>query len=170
MLAVVLAIAALSNTILPAVTETAGAVISAADLAGPKITNVIEITEVTAIDQGTVEVWAKNVGSRPVVSPASLIVQVGPETNMPHIPYGGIGCAAPCWGYALQHGDTWERGATIDVRVYLVDALLPDTRYFAALQGIAGGQARREFRIGDQVPTRTPTPTPTITPTPTPTP
>ena len=164
MLAVVLAIAALSNTILPAVTETAGAVISAADLAGPKITNVIEITEVTAIDQGTVEVWAKNVGSQPVVSPASLIVQVGPETNMTHIIYGGIGCAAPCWGYALQHGDTWERGATIDVRVYLVDALLPDTRYFAALQGIAGGQARREFRIGDQVPTRTPTPTPTPTP------
>jgi flagellar protein FlaG len=138
----VVAIVAVVNSILPAVSRTNSSMVLSSDVVNDRIATQLEIIHATGVDTATqADVWVKNVGSSQIGPIDGTDVFFGPESNFTRIPYGGASCGAPCWEYALEGGATeWGPTATLHITVHLDYALATGTTYYVkvtAPNGIA---------------------------------
>lgn len=130
--AAIVAIVAVVNAVLPSVSRTSGALISASNVVEDRIASQIEVVHATGEDGSPdANVWVKNIGSTPVVPLERVDVFFGPDGNFQRIPIGEAGCAAPCWEYTLENAtSTWEQTSTLRISIHVEDDLVSGTTYY----------------------------------------
>ncbi|MCH8025304.1 MAG: hypothetical protein IH866_00790 [Chloroflexi bacterium] len=119
-----------ANMLIPAVSRSGSVMVAAVDLSSYRRNTLIDVVETWGeIGDTQVEVWVKNVGSSRVIAVGQSDVFFGPTSNVQGIPYGGAGCAAPCWSYALENDVEWNPTATLHITLLLSSPLAVGTSY-----------------------------------------
>ena len=131
-IAAIVAIVAVVNAVLPSVSRTSGALISASGAVEDRIASQIEIVHATGQDgDPDADVWVKNTGSSTIEPVARADVFFGPEGNFQRITYGtDSSCTAPCWYYGIENASVWEPTATLHVTVKNSANLATGTTYY----------------------------------------
>jgi flagellar protein FlaG len=131
-IAAIIAIVAVVNAVLPSVSRTSGALISASGVVEDRIASQIEIVHATGQDADPdATVWVKNIGAAPVDPLARVDVFFGPDGDFQRIAQGDPGCSAPCWEYTLENGtSTWEQTSTLRITVHASADLATGTTYY----------------------------------------
>ncbi len=130
-IAAIVAIVAVVNAVLPSVSRTSGALISASNVVEDRIASQIEIVHATGANgDPDADIWVKNTGASTVVGLNHVDVFFGPDGDFARIPQGDPGCAAPCWEYSIENAQTWEPTATLHVLVRTNSNLLSGTTYY----------------------------------------
>jgi flagellar protein FlaG len=122
----VVATLAIFNGLYPALTQSQGAISSAADQASDRMQSRIKIIQ--AGSSGTqVSVWVKNIGLTTVsnIQQSDFFLSAG--TNLlTRVTYNGT--EAPSWSYTIPQGETdWSQTVTIGVTITLSAPLSPGT-------------------------------------------
>ena len=127
-----MAIVAVVNAVMPALSRTNSSMVMTSDVINDRISSQVEIIHATGVDAATqADAWVKNVGASTVGPLDRTDVFFGPEDGFARIPYGGPSCTAPCWDYELEGGATeWEPTATVHVIIYLTDPLAAGSTYY----------------------------------------
>lgn len=106
------------NAIVPAITQSAGAIADASGKIDDRIRCQIEIIEVS--DSGDdVYVWIKNIGASRIGGINTSDLFFGPEGNFARIPYDETASSKPCWNYSIESGTEWGPTDTVKITVYL---------------------------------------------------
>jgi flagellar protein FlaG len=130
-IAAVVAIVAVVNAVLPSVSRTSGALISASGVVEDRIASQIEIVHATGEDADPdADVWVKNTGSSTIAAIDRVDVFFGPDGNFQRIPQGTAGCTAPCWEYEVENATAWEPTATLHITVHADADLSSGTTYY----------------------------------------
>ena len=127
-----MAIVAVVNAVMPALSRTNSSMVMTSDVINDRISSQVEIIHATGVDAATqADAWVKNVGASSLGPLDRTDVFFGPEDAFARIPYGGPSCTAPCWDYELEGGATeWEPTATVHVIIYLTDPLAAGSTYY----------------------------------------
>jgi flagellar protein FlaG len=142
------AIVAVLNALMPAVQRTSSSIVASADSIDGRISTQFEIIHATGVDGSpTVEAWSKNVGGIAIAPIDKLDVFFGPEDNFVRLPYGEIGCVAPCWSYSLENDSAWNPTATVKLTLTLEANLATDTTYYIKLIAPNGVSDARYFTV-----------------------
>jgi hypothetical protein len=130
--AAVVAIIAVVNSVMPALSRANGSMVMTSDAINDRISTQVEIIHATGVDAATqADTWIKNVGASQVGPIESTDVFFGPEDNFVRVPYGGPACAAPCWEYVLEGGATeWAPTTTLHIIIHLDYPLATGTNYY----------------------------------------
>ncbi|MCH8950194.1 MAG: hypothetical protein IIB87_07450 [Chloroflexi bacterium] len=125
-----LSLGVVANMLIPAVSRSGSVMVAAVDLSSYRRTTLIDVIETWGeVDDTQVEVWVKNVGSSRIIAVQQSDVFFGPAVNVQGIPYGGTGCAAPCWSYVLENDVDWNPTATLHLTLQLSSPLVFRTNY-----------------------------------------
>jgi hypothetical protein len=146
--AAVVAVTSVINAVMPAISRTANALVSSADVADDRITSQIEIIHATGtVSESEATVWAKNTGASTILPLEKLDVFFGPEDAFQRVAYGGPSCTAPCWNYTLENDTSWAPTATLRITVYLTDPLTASTTYFVKIVAPNGVEDSKFFTL-----------------------
>jgi len=142
------AILTVLNALMPAVSRTNSSIVSAADSVDSRISTQIDIIHATGVDGSpSVDAWAKNIGGI-VIEPLDHIdVFFGPSDSFVRIPYGGSGCSAPCWSYALENDTVWNPTATIHISLSATSNLSTGITYYLKVVAPNGISDARYFTV-----------------------
>lgn len=134
-IAAIVAIVAVTNAVLPSVSRTSGALVSASGVVEDRIASQIEIVHATGQDGSPdAKAWVKNIGASTVDPISRVDVFFGPSGDFQRIPQGGAGCAAPCWEYSFENTTTvWEPTSTVRITVHAAANLTSGTTYYVKI-------------------------------------
>ncbi len=134
-IAAIVAIVAVANAILPSVSRTSGALVSASGVVQDRIASQIEVVHATGQNGNPdATVWVKNIGASPVDPISRVDVFFGPSDNFQRIPQGAAGCTSPCWEYVLENGTAkWEQTSTLKIVVHNGANLTTGTTYYVKI-------------------------------------
>jgi hypothetical protein len=125
------AVIAVVNAVMPAVSRSQGALVTTSDVVNDRISTDIEIIHATGVDTATSsDAWVKNVGASRIGPLDKLDVFFGPEDAFQRIPYGGASCTAPCWEYELENDTEWGPTASLHLTIHVEDPLAAGTTYY----------------------------------------
>jgi len=147
--AAVVAIIAVVNAVMPALSRTNSSMVLSSDVVNDRISSQLEIIHATGVDTATqADAWVKNVGASQIGPIDRTDVFFGPESDFARIPYGGPSCTAPCWDYTLEGGDTeWAPTATLHIIIYLDYSLAAGTTYFVKVVAPNGINDAKFFTV-----------------------
>lgn len=130
-IAAIVAIASVIAALMPAIGRSGQALITSADVADSRLSSQIEIVHATGAD-GEFEAvaWVKNTGSTNITAVKQSDVFFGTETAFERIPWGDVGCSAPCWSFTVENDTQWNPTATIRIAVELTDPLATGNTYY----------------------------------------
>jgi flagellar protein FlaG len=130
--AAIVAIVAVVNAVLPSVSRTSGALVSASGVVEDRIASQIDIVHATGANGSPdAKVWAKNIGASTIAPMERVDVFFGPSNDFQRIPQGTAGCAAPCWEYTNENSTTdWEQTSTVRITVHASSNLATGTTYY----------------------------------------
>jgi flagellar protein FlaG len=133
--AAIVAIVAVVNAVLPSVSRTSGALISASGVVEDRIASQIDIVHATGQNGNPdAKVWVKNIGASAVEPISRLDVFFGPSADFQRIPQGSPGCSAPCWEYTLENStSTWEQTSTLLITIHSANNLATGTTYYTKI-------------------------------------
>lgn len=118
-IAAIVSVIAVTNAVLPSVGRTTGALVSTSGVVQDRIASQVEIVNATGQDANPdASVWIKNVGASTIEPIDRADVFFGPSGNFQRIPYGGAGCAAPCWEYTLENSTSFDPTATLLILIH----------------------------------------------------
>ena len=131
-IAAIVAIVAVVNAVLPSVSRTSGALISASGAVEDRIASQIEIVHATGQDADPeAEIWIKNTGASTVDAIDRVDVFFGPDGDFQRIAAGADStCTAPCWYYEIENALAWEPTATLHITVKDDTDLASGTTYY----------------------------------------
>lgn len=130
-IAAIVSIVAVVNAVLPSVSRTSGALISASNVVEDRIASQIEVVHATGQDADpNADVWVKNTGAATVSAVDRVDVFFGPDGNFQRIAQGTAGCTAPCWEYEIENSDRWEPTATLHIIIHADTNLATGTTYY----------------------------------------
>ena len=131
-IAAIVAIVAVVNAVLPSVSRTSGALISASSSVEDRIASQIEIVHATGQNGNpNANVWVKNTGAATVDPITRVDVFFGPEGNFQRIAYAATSsCTAPCWYATIENASTWEPTATLHITVKYTANLATGATYY----------------------------------------
>jgi archaellum component FlaG (FlaF/FlaG flagellin family) len=130
-IAAIVSIVAVVNAVLPSVSRTSGALVSASGVVQDRISSQIDVIHATGQDGSTTaDVWVKNIGASTIEPMNRLDVFFGASDNFQRIPQGTAGCTAPCWEYTFENSTIWEPTATIHIKVHAESNLATGTTYY----------------------------------------
>lgn len=148
-IAAIVAIVAVANAVLPSVDRTSGALVSASGVVQDRIASQISVINATGQNGNPdAKVWVKNVGASTITPLTSVDVFFGPSDNFQRIPYGGAGCASPCWEYTFETGTTtWVPTATVLITVHTGTNLATGTTYYVQVVTPNGISDSKTFTV-----------------------
>ena len=130
-IAAIVSIVAVINAVLPSVSRTSGALVSASGVVQDRISSQIDVIHATGQDgDPDAQVWVKNIGASTIEPMSRLDVFFGPGGDFQRIPQGTAGCTAPCWEYTFENATVWEPTATVHITVHAADNLATGTTYY----------------------------------------
>lgn len=127
-----MAIVAVINAVLPAVSRTTGSLLASSDVVQDRIASQIEIVHATG-ENGNPDatVWVKNVGAARIAPIDRIDLFFGPTGEFQRVPFGtDSSCAAPCWYPTLENATEWTQTATLRISVKTTDNLTTGTTYY----------------------------------------
>ncbi len=132
-IAAIVSIVAVVNAVLPSVSRTSGALVSASGVVEDRIASQIDIVHATGQNGNPdAKVWVKNIGASTIDPISRVDVFFGPSTNFARVPQGTAGCTAPCWEYTFENGtSTWEPTSTVRITIHSGSNLTTGTTYYA---------------------------------------
>jgi hypothetical protein len=116
------------NAILPAISQSTGAIADASSKIDDRIRSKIEIIEMSN-NANDIYVWIKNIGASRIQNVNSSDIFFGPEGNFSRIPYSENVTTKPYWNYAIESGSAWGPTATVKITLYL-DSVPSGSYYF----------------------------------------
>jgi archaeal flagellar protein FlaG len=144
----VVAIVAVLNALMPAISRTSGSLTASADSVDARISTGMEIIHAAGVDgNDTVDTWAKNVGSIAIRPLDRIDVFFGTADNFLRIPYGGPACVAPCWTYTVENDTIWNPTATLRLTLTLDYNLAAGTTYYIKVVSPNGISDARFFTV-----------------------
>jgi len=144
----VVAVLAVVNALMPAISRASSSIVASADSAEGRISTQIEIVHATGQSGSpTVQAWTKNVGSLAVEPLTRVDVFFGPEDNFMRIPQGSAGCTAPCWSYTLENDTAWNPTATLRITITFDANLSSGTTYYIKVVAPNGISDARFFTV-----------------------
>ena len=147
-IAAITAITAVIGALMPAINRSGQALISSADVADARLSSQIEIVHATGADGETQALgWVKNIGATTVIAVNKSDVFFGPETDFQRIPYGDVGCTAPCWNFNVENDTKWNPTSTIRITVFLASALQASTTYYFKIVTPTGVEDTKFFTV-----------------------
>jgi flagellar protein FlaG len=131
-IAAIVAIVAVVNAVLPSVSRTSGALISASGAVEDRIASQVEIVHATGQDgDPDADVWVKNTGASTVDAIDRVDVFFGPDGDFQRItPGADSSCVAPCWYYEIENASSWEPTATLHITIKEDANLATGTTYY----------------------------------------
>lgn len=130
-IAAIVSIVAVINAVLPSVSRTSGALVSASGVVQDRISSQIDVIHATGQDGNpAAQVWVKNIGASSIEPMSRVDVFFGPNDNFQRIPQGTAGCTAPCWEYAFENSTLWDATATLHITVHAAANLATGTTYY----------------------------------------
>ena len=115
------------NAIMPAITQSTGAIADASGKIDDRIRCQVQIIEVSN-SGSNVYAWIKNIGASHISGISGSDVFFGPEGNFARIPYDQTGATIPSWGYSIENGTEWSPTATVKITISLASA--PSGSYY----------------------------------------
>jgi hypothetical protein len=147
-IASVVAMLVVISTIFPAVSRTSGSILSAGSALDDRIKSEIEIIHATGADgSSTATAWVKNIGASNLRAIDRTDVFFGEDTDFQRIPYGGPGCAAPCWEESIENATTWEPTATLRITINLASPMTAGSTYYVKVVLYNGAADARYFTL-----------------------
>jgi hypothetical protein len=147
-IAAITAITAVIGALMPAINRAGQALVSSADVADARLSSQIEIVHATGSDGDTVTLgWVKNIGATAVIAVSKSDVFFGPETDFLRIPYGDVGCTAPCWNFNVENDTQWNPTSTIRITVFLASPLATGTTYYFKIVAPTGVEDTKFFTV-----------------------
>jgi flagellar protein FlaG len=144
----IVAIIAVLNTLMPAISRTNASIIATADSVDGRIATQIEIVHASGADASlTVEAWVKNVGAQEVKPLSRVDVFFGPAEAFVRVPYGDPGCISPCWNYTIENDTRWNPTATVRITVNLDVAIAGGSSYYLKVVTPNGISDARFFTV-----------------------
>jgi flagellar protein FlaG len=145
----VVAIVAVVNAVMPALSRTNSSMVMTSDVINDRISTQLEIIHATGQDTATqADVWVKNVGASSMGPIDSTDVFFGPESDFARISYGGASCTAPCWEYELEGGESeWGPTATLHITIHLDYSLATGNTYYVKVVAPNGISDARFFTV-----------------------
>lgn len=142
------AIVAVLNALMPAISRTSSSIVASADSIDNRISTQLEIVHATGV-QGSPQVnaWTKNTGGIAIAPVDRVDVFFGPQDDFIRVPYGGAGCAAPCWSYVVENDTAWRPTATLRITVVWDSNLAADTTYYLKVVAPNGVSDARFFTV-----------------------
>ncbi len=130
--AAIVAIVAVVNAVLPSVSRTSGALVSASGVVEDRIASQIDIVHATGANGSPdAKIWAKNIGASTIDPMERADVFFGPADDFQRIPQGTAGCTAPCWEYTYENSTiAWEPTSTVRITVHADANLTTGTTYY----------------------------------------
>lgn len=131
-IAAIVAIVAVVNAVLPSVSRTSGALVSASGVVEGRIASQIDIVHATGQNANPdAKAWVKNIGASTIDPMTRVDVFFGPSGDFQRIPEGGAGCAAPCWEHTFENATTaWEPTSTVRITIHAAANLTTGTTYY----------------------------------------
>jgi flagellar protein FlaG len=144
----IVAIVAVLNALMPAVSRTNASIVATADSVDSRISTQLEIVHAAgASGSASVDAWAKNVGAVAITPLSRIDVFFGPEDAFFLVPQGSTGCVAPCWSYTIENDSVWNPTATLRISLNLEDTLLAGTTYYIKVVAPNGISDARFFTV-----------------------
>jgi flagellar protein FlaG len=144
----IVAIVAVLNALMPAVSRTNASIIATADSVDSRISTQLEIVHAAGADGSTsVEAWTKNVGAVAIAPLSRVDVFFGPESAFTMVPPGEEGCVAPCWSYVVENDSAWSPTATLRITLNLSAALAAGNTYYIKVVAPNGISDARFFTV-----------------------
>jgi flagellar protein FlaG len=145
----IVAIIAVMNAILPAVSRSTGSIIASSSAVQDRIASQIEIVHATGQNgNADASVWAKNVGAATVAPIDHVDVFFGPAGDFARVPYGvDSNCAAPCWYETFENSSDWSPTATLRISVKAANNLTSGTTYYVKVVTPTGAIDSKYFTV-----------------------
>jgi archaellum component FlaG (FlaF/FlaG flagellin family) len=115
------------NAVLPAITQSSGAIADASGKIDDRIRSKIEIIEMSD-NVNDIYVWIKNIGASRIQAINTSDIFFGLEGNFARIPYSSTETTKPYWNYAIENGTVWGPTGTVKITIYLESA--PSGSYY----------------------------------------
>lgn len=144
----IVAILAVLNALMPAISRTSGSLVASADSVDERISTQLEIIHAAGTDgSDTVETWTKNIGTVSIRPLDRVDVFFGTADNFLRIPYGGPACTAPCWTYTIENDTIWNPAATLRLTLTLDYNLAAGSTYYIKVVAPNGISDARFFTV-----------------------
>jgi flagellar protein FlaG len=144
----IVAILAVINAMMPAISRTNASIIATADSVDSRISTDLEIIHVSGTDGAPdVEAWVKNTGASRIAPVERVDVFFGPDNAFVRVPYGEVGCVAPCWYYTLENDTVWNPTSTLHIVLDAGANLTAGTTYYIKVVAPNGVTDARFFTI-----------------------
>jgi len=126
------AIVAVVNAVMPAVSRTTGSLLASSDVVQDRIASQIQIVHATGEDgSADATVWVKNVGASKIAPIDRIDVFFGPTGDFRRVPYGtDASCAAPCWYETFENAGEFSQTATLRISIKADANLATGTTYY----------------------------------------
>jgi hypothetical protein len=143
------AIVAVVNAVLPAVSKTTGSLLASSSVVQDRIASQIEIVHATGVDGSPdATVWVKNVGAAKIAPIDRIDVFFGPTGDFARVPYGtDNSCTAPCWYETLENATEFSQTATLRIAIKSTDNLATGTTYYVKVVTPNGTQDSKYLTV-----------------------
>lgn len=146
-IASVIASIALINAVIPAVSKSSGALVTANAEAANRIRTDIEVIHVaskTSPDQ--VIVWVKNIGLNTIKPIESGDVFLTTPNEVKRLSYGS-GSGAEYWDYTIENGTAWTTTVTVKMTLHLANGTLVSGGYNIIVNVYNSVNASKDFSV-----------------------
>ena len=145
-IASIVAAIALINAVIPALSKSSGALVTANASAADRIKTDIEIVHATGdTTSKKVTVWVKNIGTTTINDITASDIFLDTPSSVSRLAYSS-GCTSDCWDYALEGGATvWKNTETVKFTLTL--SSLVAGVYSVQVSVFNGVSADKDFSI-----------------------
>jgi flagellar protein FlaG len=149
-IASVIAAMALINAILPAISKSSGALVTANSAAADRIRTDIEIVHVASdTSSGTEDqiiVWVKNIGVNKIAPIEAGDIFLTTPSGVKHLSYGA-GPTPEYWDYTIENGAEWTRTVTVRMTLHLTDSSVTAGGYNVTVNVYNSVNASKDFSV-----------------------
>ena len=149
-IASVVAAIALINAVIPAVSDSSGALSAANASAADRIRTDIEIVHVASdadvVSEDQILVWVKNIGHNKIPLIESSDIFLTTPTTVKRLSHGSSS-GAEYWDYVVENGTDWTQAVTVKMTLHLADDSVTAGSYSVSVAVYNAVSAAKDFSV-----------------------
>ena len=149
-IASVIAAMALINAVIPAMSESSGALVTANSAAADRIRTDIEVvhvaTDTSSGSEDQIIVWVKNIGLSKIAPIESGDVFLTTPSDVKRLSHGSSS-GAEYWDYTIENGTEWTRTVTVKMTLHLANASVTAGGYNVIVNVYNSVNASKDFSV-----------------------
>lgn len=149
-IASVIAAMALINAVIPAISKSSGALVTANSAAADRVRTDIEIlhvaTDTSSGSEDQIIVWVKNIGQTNISPIESGDIFLTMPSEVKRLSYGS-GSGSEYWDYTIENGTEWTQTVTVKMTLHLTDASVTAGGYNVIVNVYNSVSASKDFSV-----------------------